>query len=101
MTDAELVVRARAGEEDSFGELVSRYHGSCLRFARHLLGDPDDAEEVVQEVLLRAYHGLAGYRERDSFRAWLFRILVNRCRSAARSRRARNERLVRDENALE
>ena len=82
-TDADLVARAVAGEGGAFTELVVRHHAGCLRYAAHLLGDRMEAEDVVQETLLRAYGSLGRYEERQQFRSWLFRILVNRCRSAA------------------
>ena len=92
MTDAELVVRAVAGDAGAFEELVTRHHPACLRFAAHLLGDRIEAEDVVQETLLRAHRSLARYQERHQFRAWLFRILVNRCRTASGRAHARRLR---------
>ncbi len=86
--DAALVRRVLAGDAEAFGDLVERHHGRCLRIAVHLVGDPADAEDAVQEALLRAYRHLGRYREQDRFGAWLTRILVNQCRTArARSRR--------------
>src|SRR5262249_42244805 len=90
-----------AGEESARAELVARHHASCLRFARHLLGDETDAEDAVQDTFVRAFAGLARYQERDAFRGWLFQILVHRCRSAATSRARRRERFVNDELAVE
>lgn len=101
MTDAELVARARAGQEASFAVLMERYHAACLRFARHLLGDRLEAEDVVQETFVRAYRSLGRYEERDTFRAWLYRILVNRCRSAGRRLRETRSRVVEDAGAGE
>jgi RNA polymerase sigma-70 factor (ECF subfamily) len=92
MTDAELVVRAVAGDAGAFEELVVRHHTACLRYASHLLGDRMEAEDVVQETLLRAYRSLGRYEERQQFRAWLFQILVNRCRTAAARRSQRWKR---------
>ena len=92
MTDAELVVRAVAGDAGAFTDLVARHHAACLRFAAHLLGDRIEAEDVVQETLLRAYRSLSRYQERQQFRPWLFRILVNRCRTAAGRSHARRLR---------
>lgn len=100
MTDAELVAEAVAGRTQAFESLVERYHPACLRFARHLLGEPADAEDVVQETFLRAYEALDRYHERDSFRAWLFQILVNRCRTAGARRARRDARQVRDDAAV-
>src|SRR5262245_6854783 len=82
MTDADLVARAIAGDAEAFAVLVTRHHAACLRYAAHALGDPTEAEDVVQETLLRAHRSLGRYEERQQFRAWLFRILVNRCRTA-------------------
>lgn len=99
MTDAECVAHARAGDEAARAALVVRHHGDCLRFARHLLGDETEAEDVVQETFIRAFRGLARYEERDSFRAWLFQILVHRCRTAAAKRSRFRERFVNDERS--
>lgn len=51
--------------------------------ATHLLGNADDADDVVQEAFVRAYRHLGRYSERDRFVAWLLRIVVNQCRSRA------------------
>ena len=82
MDDAQLVARARAGYPAAFEELVARHHAACLRYAAHLLGDRTEAEDVVQETWVRAYRSLGRYEERSQFRSWLFRILVNRCRTS-------------------
>ena len=72
-------------------------HGAALwRYALRLTGDQARAEDVVQETLLRAYRSLGRYEERQQFRSWLFRILVNRCRTAAARNGARRRR---DDNA--
>lgn len=87
-TDAALVRQVLSGRAEAFAALVDRHHARCLRLATHLLADSDDAEDVVQEVFVRAYRHLGNYRERDKFGAWLTRILVNQCRTRA-SRNAR------------
>ena len=101
MTDAELVARTRAGDADAFGALVSRYYDACRRFAYHMLGDRSDADDVVQETLMRAYRAIERYDERDQFRGWLFRILTNQCRNALTARGRRTRRFVQDNVALE
>ena len=90
-TDAVLVRRVLDGDPRAFAVLVDRHAPACLRFATRMLANREDAEDVTQDALLRAYRALPRYDERDQFRAWLFAILVNRCRSAllARCRRAR------------
>lgn len=81
MTDAELVALARDGDPEAFGRLAERYHRDCLRFARWMLGDTHQAEDAVQDTMLRAFRALPRYQEQTQFRAWLFQILANRCRS--------------------
>ena len=90
MSDGDAVRRVTEGDVESFEVLVERYHAGCLRYAARMLGSPEDAEEAVQDAFVRAYRGLGGYDHRDRFRAWLFRILVNRCRTrAVRMKRVR------------
>lgn len=91
-SDADLVRRARDGDPAAFEALVDRHYPDCLRYAFRMLGDRADAEEAVQDAFVRAHRSLGRYHERDQFRAWLLRILSNRCRSraAALRRRLRN-----------
>jgi RNA polymerase sigma-70 factor (ECF subfamily) len=92
-SDDLLVARARAGDLSAFGRLVDRYYADCLRYATRMLGDAEEAEDIVQEVLVRVFRSLGRYDERDRFRGWLLRVLVNRCRTAAR-KRGRRQRLM-------
>ena len=86
LTDAGIVARVRAGETHLFRLLVDRHHPRALRFARWMLSSREDAEDAVQDAFLRAFRALDRYQERETFGAWLFRILVNRCRSTAAQR---------------
>lgn len=87
--DGDLARRAAEGDRHAFRSLVDRHYDACLRFASFRLNDGLDAEDVVQETFVRAYTALPRYRDQDRFKAWLFRILVNRCRTAGRRRRRR------------
>jgi RNA polymerase sigma-70 factor, ECF subfamily len=82
----ELVRRARGGDVAAFDALIHEHYADCLRYATRMLGDRADAEDVVQESFVRAFHALARYSHRDRFRAWLLRIVRNRCRSVAARR---------------
>lgn len=101
MTDAELVAMVLEGRAQAFATLVGRYHEGCARLAYRLLGNRQDAEDALQETLLRAYRSLARYQEREMFRAWLFRILVNQCRTLGGRRGRRDRRFVHDPSATE
>lgn len=81
-----LVQRAQGGDAASFDAIVDRYYGDCLRYATRMLGNRADAEEAVQDAFVRAFRSLGRYDHRDRLRGWLFRILVNRCRSLAEKR---------------
>jgi RNA polymerase sigma-70 factor (ECF subfamily) len=99
-SDAVIVSRVLRGDAEAFAELVSRYRDRYARYAFHMLGNREDAEEALQDAFTRAYRSLARCEDPERFGAWLFRILVNRCRTvgARRGRRART--FVADESAL-
>jgi RNA polymerase sigma-70 factor (ECF subfamily) len=76
-SERELIHRARAGDEDAFAELVmmhaDRVYGALRRFGL----DPAEADEVAQEVFVRAWRGLPRFEERARFSTWLYRIAFN------------------------
>jgi RNA polymerase sigma-70 factor (ECF subfamily) len=79
--DTVLFARVRAGDADSFAELVRRYQPALERVARSRLGRADWAEDVVQETFLAAFKSAASYDSRFGFRTWLWTILLNQCAS--------------------
>src|SRR5438552_17247560 len=99
-SDAELVRRVRAGDIGAYGALVSRYRDRLGRYAIHMIGDHEDAEEALQDSFVRAYRSLARCDDPARFGAWLYGILVNRCRTPG-ARAARRRRMcVNDAQAL-
>jgi RNA polymerase sigma-70 factor (ECF subfamily) len=72
-----------------------------LRFARAMLVEPDDAEDMVQEAFVRLYRALPRYEERQRFESWLFQILGNCCRTANSVAQRNAARLVTDDDLLE
>ena len=74
--DNELVKRARNGDIGAFEQLVDRHRAVVFRVAARVVG-PDEADDVSQDALLRAYHRLNSYRGEGTFRAWLLRIVHN------------------------
>ena len=90
-SDAAVVNRVLNGEVEAYSILVERYFDHYVRFAVHLVGNREDAEEVVQDTFLRAYRALGRYEERERFGAWLLRILVNRARTVSAIGRRREK----------
>src|SRR5512142_376298 len=99
--DAEIVRRVRAGDQAAYAVLVARYRDRLGRYAVHMLGDRNDAEEALQDAFVRAYRSLHRCREDGQFGRWLFGILVNRCRTTGRRSARRNRMFVRDDVSLE
>jgi RNA polymerase sigma-70 factor (TIGR02960 family) len=80
----QLMDRARSGDEDAFRALTAPYRRELHVHCYRILGSVQDAEDVMQETLLSAWRGLAGFEGRASLRAWLYRIATNRCLNALR-----------------
>jgi RNA polymerase sigma-70 factor (ECF subfamily) len=93
MTDREtaLVQLAMAGDAAAFGELAEGSRAWMLGLCRRLVGDPVAAEDLVQEALALAFRDLHQLRDLAHFRAWLSRIVTNRCRMHLRRLRALRE----------
>jgi RNA polymerase sigma-70 factor, ECF subfamily len=87
--DMELIQRLRAGDEQAFVVLVRRHHESMIRLASSFVPSRAVAEEVVQDTWMGVVRGIGNFEGRSSLRTWLFRILVNRARTAGtRERRS-------------
>ncbi|MGH3206524.1 MAG: RNA polymerase subunit sigma-70 [Trebonia sp.] len=81
----DLMDRARAGDEQAFGELVGPFRRELQVHCYRILGSAHDAEDALQETLLAAWQGLAGFEGRSSLRVWLYQIATRRCLNALRS----------------
>lgn len=92
-SDGSLVRRVLAGEADAYAGLVERYRDRLGRYAVRMLGNMADAEDALQETFVRGYRSLAGCTDPDRVGAWLFGILVNRCRTIG-AQRGRRQRVV-------
>jgi RNA polymerase sigma-70 factor, ECF subfamily len=88
--DAALVERARSGDEGAYRDLVQSYRAELQAHCYRMLGSYHDAEDALQDALVRAWRGLPGFESRSSVRAWLYKIATNSALNVAR-RRSRRE----------
>ena len=84
MTTDTALDRARAGDDQAFGELTGPYLAELRLHCYRILGSVQDAEDMLQETLLAAWRGLGQYEGRAGLRTWLYRIATNRCLNALR-----------------
>lgn len=101
ISDAELVAAVLAGDVESFAGLVRRYQDTCTRYAVRMVGSRADADDVLQAAFMRAFRGLGGCHDRERFGGWLYKIVVNECRTFSSRRRKRELRFVADEDAID
>lgn len=79
LTDRELVAQAKAGTQEAFGQLVERHEANVYGLCMKMLKNPEDAEDCLQEVFIKAYQALPRFREESKFSTWLYRIAYNAC----------------------
>lgn len=87
--ESELAVRAREGDVQSFGALVTLYQERSIRLAYSLLGDWEDSRDAAQEAFVKAYQALKSFKSESLFSTWFYRILVNHCRDFQRKKKVR------------
>lgn len=93
--DAAIVKRVRDGEVEAFRILVERHSRALYALAHRMTGNAHDAEDIVQESLMRAYRQLARFESRSEFGTWIHRIGVNCALDHLRSRKSR-EQVIQD-----
>ncbi|HZM52591.1 MAG TPA: sigma-70 family RNA polymerase sigma factor [Vicinamibacteria bacterium] len=91
--DREAVLACQSGEREAFDLLVERYQRDIYRLCYRYVNDPQDANDMAQEVFLKAYRAIHRFRGDSSFSTWLYRIAVNTCLNFRSSRRPEGEEL--------
>lgn len=99
-SEAELVRRARAGEAQAFETLIGMHAARVHRMLVRVLGNPIDAEDVLQETFIKAWRALPRFRGEAQLSTWLYRIAMNEA-SRHRSARARHQALPLDDTVVE
>jgi RNA polymerase sigma-70 factor (ECF subfamily) len=79
ISDLELITRVRAGDAEGYRLLVERYQSLIYSIAYRMVRDRSEAEDLAQDVFLKAYQMLDSFREEASFKTWICRIATNRC----------------------
>jgi RNA polymerase sigma-70 factor (ECF subfamily) len=90
MSDNEALDRARAGDVEAFAELFEALRPMVFAVACRMVG-PNDAEDVVMSVYLKAWRALPGFNGRSTLKSWLYRITCNACLDLVRARNRRKE----------
>ncbi|HUA00908.1 MAG TPA: sigma-70 family RNA polymerase sigma factor [Candidatus Aquilonibacter sp.] len=83
----ELIAQAKAGSAEAFGRLIERYERRIFRLAQNITRNREDAEDVMQNALVKAFLHLQGFREDSRFYTWLVRITLNEALMGIRRRR--------------
>ena len=91
MDDEELdriaVERCRKGEVEAFGTLIDRYERPVFNAILHMVGNPEDAREVCQQVFMKAFEHLDSYDANRKFFSWIYRVAINESINHLKSRR--------------
>lgn len=91
LSDEVLMAQVKAGDDESLAVLVRRYEGPLFNYARKMLGNASDAEDVFQETFLRVHLHRKRFWGSRAFRPWLYRITTNLCKDRLRYRKRRPE----------
>jgi len=98
--DKEIIGKVLQGDQQLFGELVKRYNHLVFTVAIRYVNNREDAEEIAQDVFVKAYRSLADFRQDAKFSTWLYAITANTCITFTRKRRLETHSLA-DERVFE
>ena len=83
--DIALIAACQQGDARAFKQVFDLYRDRVYSLCRHMSGNSEDAEDLTQEVFVRAFKNIAGFRAESSFGTWIYRIAVNCCRQSSES----------------
>jgi len=87
-----LLIKAKSGDIEAFEQLVEVYEKKVFNIALRMIGNYDDANDIAQEVFIRVYKSLGGFKEQSAFSTWIYRITTNVCLDELRKRK--NKKVV-------
>ena len=92
--DRQAVLACQRGEREAFDRLMERYQRNVYRLCYRYVNDHHDANDMAQEVFLKAYRAIRGFRGESAFSTWLYRIAVNTCLNFRSSRKPEAEEVA-------
>jgi RNA polymerase sigma-70 factor (ECF subfamily) len=92
----ELILRARTGDADAWGDLYREYAPAIFRFCRRAMPTREDAEDATMEIFMKLRDKLSQYDQERSFTAWLYKVAANHCWDLLRRRRIRQDKETED-----
>ena len=99
-TDSEIISRVLQGDQPAYAELVNRYQNFVFTIALRYAGNREDAEEIAQDIFVKAYRSLADFRGASKFSTWLYTIVTTSCITFLRKKRLETQSLD-DERVFE
>src|SRR5512135_3533304 len=93
MDEKELIRRSQEGDGEAFGQLIERYKSKVFNLAYGMIGDRSEADDLAQDVFIKAYYALPKFQFRSEFGTWLYRIAVNHVRDYLRKNKHRLDEL--------
>lgn len=97
--DAVLVQEAKQGSRVAYEELVTRYHGKIYGLVYNMTSNREDAQDLVQDIFIKAYQSIARFKGKSSFYTWLYRIAVNRTINFVKKRKRKMAMSLNDTDA--
>ena len=89
MTDREMIARCKKGDREAFNKLMETYQKQVFNISYGMLSDYEDASDAAQEVFVKVWRSIAGFKGESSFTTWLYRICANVCNDILRKRQRR------------
>ena len=92
-----VIRRSQEGDGEAFGQIIERYQGKVFNFAYGMIGDRSEADDLAQDVFIKAYYALPKFQYRSGFGTWHYRIAVNHVRDYLRKNKHRLDELSIDQ----